>query len=361
MEVGVEGENRDQGEDQGEGNEEKQHELEEGEQGAGNKMIKATQPDTNIMPDTLVISELEEQLQNSNSEETNFTSVATQSVTFGVEMAGYEEMSLQTDLLVTNILADIIGSTSNTVNEEQSEAHSRSVPEAGDTMPCPKNQSQSAKNSELKSLTGEHDMATSLVIQLINEKTKLHAHIQMMAIELERMSAEKNIMKKQSIETEIRITSLIVERDDALLFVEQLTKEKNSLERQNMESNQAVEESSRMVSSLKEQLKHTMSVSDVQSSRATNAENEVKGLKKKLINLESNNLKLQQLLKEMTIDYTEKRLKLAQKSLDDIFEPPRKINSQQKGSIMTEKSVEEAAANQNVERNVPEIMSSDAP
>ena len=91
---------------------------------------------------------------------------------------------------------------------------------------------------------------------------------------------------------------MLRERDDALLLVEQLTKEKTSLETLYVDTHQTVEESSRLVSSLKEQLKHTVNVSDVQSSRAAEAENEVNSLKKKLINLESNNLKLRQLLKE---------------------------------------------------------------
>ena len=142
-----------------------------------------------------------------------------------------------------------------------------------------------------------------------------------MAINLERTLVENNSLKKERLQTEKRITSLLKERDDALLLVEQLTKEKASLETRYVDTHQTVEESSRLVSSLKEQLKHTVNVSDVQSSRDAKGENEVNGLKKQLINLESNNLRLQQLLKEMTIHYTEKGLKWAGNTLDDIFQP----------------------------------------
>ena len=55
-----------------------------------------------------------------------------------------------------------------------------------------------------------------------------------MAIELERTSAENNSLKKERLEIENRITSLIRERDNALLLVEQLTKEETSLETHNL-------------------------------------------------------------------------------------------------------------------------------
>ena len=151
-----------------------------------------------------------------------------------------------------------------------------------------------------------------------------------MVIELKRTSAENNSLKKEMIEIENGITSLLKERDNALLLVEQLTKEKTSLETHNVNTHKIVEESSQLVSSLKEQLKHTLNVSNVQSSRATKAENEVKGLKTKLLNLESNNFKLQKLLKDKTIEYIEKGLEWARKTLDDIFQPSKETKLQKK-------------------------------
>ena len=92
-----------------------------------------------------------------------------------------------------------------------------------------------------------------------------------MAIELERTTAENNGLKKEMLEIEKRITGLLRERGDFLLLVERLKEEKTSLETHNVNNHQTVEESSQLVNSLKEQLKHTVNVSDVQSSKAAEA------------------------------------------------------------------------------------------
>ena len=112
-------------------------------------------------------------------------------------------------------------------------------------------------------LTKKHDRATSLANQLIKEKTELQEQIHRMTIDLERTSAENTSLKKERLQTKKGITSFLKERDDALLLVEQLTKEKASLETRYVDTYHIVEESSRLVSSLKEQLKHTINVSDV--------------------------------------------------------------------------------------------------
>ena len=199
----VEGGNLDHGDDVDDGNGSCEHDN-EGEQGECNKMIVAVQPDTYILTDTLVAPELEEHMQ-----PTLIPVVAEQSTSFGADMAGYEQTSLQTDMLVANILADIIASTSKTDYEEPSEAPSGSFPEAAETIPSPIHQSQTPENIDIKNLTEDRDKAKSLVIQLTREKTELQA----------------------------QITSLLKERDDALLLVEQLTNEKASLETESVDKN----------------------------------------------------------------------------------------------------------------------------
>lgn len=69
-------------------------------------------------------------------------------------------------------------------------------------------------------------MASSLANQLTKEKTELNAQIQRMAIELKRASVENNRLKKERLEMDDKITSLVKERYDALLLIEQLIWEK---------------------------------------------------------------------------------------------------------------------------------------
>lgn len=65
-------------------------------------------------------------------------------------------------------------------------------------------------------------MASSLANQLTKEKTELKAQIQRMTTKLKRRSVENNSIRKQRLEMENKITSLLKERDDRLLLIEQL-------------------------------------------------------------------------------------------------------------------------------------------
>ena len=67
-------------------------------------------------------------------------------------------------------------------------------------------------------------------------------------------------------------------------------------------------------------------------------------------------MKLQQLLKEMTIDFVEKGLEWAGKTLDDIFHPTKTTDSKQKKLTMAQEKSEAAAADQKVEDDVVMVI-----
>ena len=98
-------------------------------------------------------------------------------------------MTLQTDVVVVNILAGIIDSTGDAVFEVPSKNQPRSEAVTSDNLPPPRDPSQSTENNEYKNLTEERDMASSLANQLTKEKIELRAQIHRIAIELERTSA----------------------------------------------------------------------------------------------------------------------------------------------------------------------------
>ena len=318
-------ENEKEGEEQKEGDDEEEEEVE--------KEVHVTE-------------EVEDENENEGVEK--------ESASYDVEMSTYEQMALETDLVVANILADIIAGATNATTNVTTETTSGKKDEAADTVPCHANPSHST--SKLHNLTEERDRTGSSANQLNKDKSELQAQVQMIANELRMAAAENNSLKKEKLVSEKMLESLLRERDSALSLIEQLRMEKNSLETTGVNTGKNVEESSRMVNSFKEQLKHTMNVSDIQSSRAAKAENEVKELKKKIVKLESNNIKLQELLKEMTLDYAEKGLEWAGKTLDDIFQPSKKTNSKQEQLRKVQKGAEGDAAEQNVEENVDDVI-----
>ena len=111
-----------------------------------------------------------------------------------------------------------------------SKNQSESKATTDDSLPRLSHPSQVTENKELKHVTEERDTASSLTNQLTKEKIELKAQFQRMAIELERASMENNSLRKERLQMENKITSLLKERDNALLLIKQLTRVRTFLE-----------------------------------------------------------------------------------------------------------------------------------
>ncbi|XXG76647.1 hypothetical protein AAC387_Pa08g0953 [Persea americana] len=123
------------------------------------------------------------------------------------------------------------------------------------------------------------------------------------------------------MELERRVNNLTKQRDGAVSIMEKVTSEKAELQTENKELKSKLENSSYMVvSSLNEQLKQLQQLSEPNSSRVVHAQEELKTLKYKVVVTETSNFDLENKLKEATLLHAGTQIKLAEKSMEKIYD-----------------------------------------